>query len=605
MASAAAATIKPHKIQRQALRALEKNRRDTAHAKSLTVLPSGMGKTHLAAFDAKRLGAKRILFIAHKLEIIEQAESIFASVYGIPKGRWNTGFLTGHRRKDYDCQMTFATIQTLAEPKVLDEISKIRFDYVVLDEYHHSAAETYQRVLNAIQYSRLGGFTATPFRLDGKKILPFVDNNVAYSMELEEGIKSKELVPFHYHALYDNIDYSDIRWGGYKYRECDLNKKLIIDERDNQILKEYKDSIQSTGRRSLMFCVSVKHTERMATKLQREGITAEALTYVTPMPLRQQIVSDFRAGKIDVLCIRDIFNEGIDFPEVSAIMLLRPTVSRTVFYQQLGRGLRKAEGKQDVLVYDFVSNYHNAYKIKEWLSFAKQTGVKHSRVQKPSYHHNIPSVYFDKKVIEIFELQKPVTNDELIQEYLRVSKAVGFHPTHEQFRHRRAFYKKFRVRPKYSEYMFVSRFGGWDNFIRASIGEAYLHPRQGKTARQSIPIEEIETKYRALVSKLGHENISWREWITEYGYAGISAIKTRAGNWGQFKALLYVSSVRMRNCVYCKKEFDSLGRNGRTRKFCSSLCITKHYQQMHYDLVRERQNKRRRELTRRRQNVKQ
>lgn len=418
--------IRPHKIQRQALAALESARKISSHAKALTVLPSGMGKTHLTAFDANKVGAKRILFIAHRLEIIEQAESIFASVYGINKGRWNTGIVS-YKKKDYDCQMIFATVQTLSRPKVLEEIAKIQFDYVALDEYHHSAAKTYQRVLNALQTKLLHGFTATPFRQDNKDILGSVNNNLVYSMDLEAGIKSKQLVPFYYHGLYDNVDYSDIKWNGYKYKEKDLNKKLIIDKRDNQIIEEYKNSIHPTRRLTLMFCVSVKHAHRMAAKLESNGIVAKSLTYETPIPIRHQITSDFRTGKIDVLCVRDIFNEGVDFPECSAIMLLRPTMSRTVFYQQLGRGLRKAEGKKNVLIYDFVSNYKNAYRIKEWLGFAKQTTSKYVSIQKPEYHYNVPTVYFDKTVIEIFKVQNriPIAVSWIEDAYIRLAKKLS------------------------------------------------------------------------------------------------------------------------------------------------------------------------------------
>jgi superfamily II DNA or RNA helicase len=161
-------------------------------------------------------------------------------------------------------------------------------------------------VLDSIQTKFLLGLTATPYRLDGKNILGSIDNNVAYTMNLEEGVKSKQLVPFYYHALYDNIDYSDIEWQSYKYRERDLNMKLIIDRRDNQILEEYKRSIQFTGRQRMMFCVSVKHAERMTAKLKRNGIKAESLTHETHMIDRRNIVSDFKSGKVNVLCVRYI-----------------------------------------------------------------------------------------------------------------------------------------------------------------------------------------------------------------------------------------------------------------------------------------------------------
>lgn len=482
-------TIKPHVIQKEALRALRKARAISKKKKALNVMPSGIGKTHLAAFDTKRAKAQRILYIAHRREILEQAESIFKEVYGYdPKDKTHTGFIMGYK-KEFDKPIIFATIQTLSRtPTTLEKLAEIHFDYTIIDEYHHVAADSYLNALDALQTRFLLGLTATPYRLDGKDIFQHVGHNLTYSMELEEGIKRGELVPFYYHALNDNIDYSDIYWNGHQYRENDLNKKLIIDKRDAQIIEEYEKSIAPTKRRTMIFCVSVKHADRMSAKLCKRGIRVEALTHHTPIIERRRIVANFRAGLFDVLCVRDIFNEGVDFPEVSAIMFLRPTFSRTVFFQQLGRGLRKSPqtGKKDVTVFDFVSNYHNAYKITEWLSQAQQTD-KPAREQKPEYHHSVPLVYFDKRVMDIFRLQKKERDymiQLLIENYHKVKDALGRSPTHFDFQ-----VNKGLSRFSYSTY--IRYFGSMEAILKAS--GAYV-PRPTR--------EEVKADYMQVLNEI-------------------------------------------------------------------------------------------------------
>lgn len=412
---------------------LEQLAKDRKKGKTLVVIPSGAGKTYVAAFDTKQALAKSVLYIAHRNEILQQALEIFKAVHDLKENQY--GFLD-QDSKDYDKPFIFASNQTLAKKKSMDRVLDRKWDYVIIDEFHHIPASTYQKILGAVDYKFLLGLTATPFRLDNKEIEKYVDNNISYWIDLEAGIKEGILVPFLYNGFYDNIDYSDIEWLGYKYRETDLNKKLLIDKRDNQIVAEFKNYL--IDKSTIGFCVSVKHCERITNKFNDNGIKARYIIYNTPLQERKEIVEAFRRKEFQVLFVRDVFNEGVDFPFVEGLLFLRPTWSKTVFFQQIGRGLRKTEGKTAVTILDFIGNYHNAFKINDWLGFAEKS--KESLFHKPTkplYKHNVPVVYFDKILIDLFEYQRrmamPVTPEALKEEYFRMKKILGRNPISTDF----------------------------------------------------------------------------------------------------------------------------------------------------------------------------
>jgi hypothetical protein len=464
-------------------------------------LPSGSGKTHVAAFDSKRINAKSVLYVAHRNEILTQAAEIFRTVHGLDKSQ--IGFID-RSSKDYDKDFLFASIQTLAKTKNLERLSGIQWDYVVIDEFHHVSAKTYQRILDNIQYKFLLGLTATPFRLDKKNILKDVDNNISYEIDLDKGIKGGILVPVIYNGLYDNIDYSDIKWLGYKYRERDLNKKLLIDERDNQIIKEFKNfcGIKST----IGFCVSVEHCERICKKFNDNHITAKYITYYTPMSERHEIVRDFKRKMFQVLFVKDVFNEGIDFPFVEALLFLRPTFSRTVFFQQLGRGLRKLQGKEEVIVLDFIGNYHNAYMIREWLDFATKSDIPlHHRPIKPEYRYNVATVYFDKRVIDIFDQQKTgawnlnVTKELLAKEYNLFKEKFGRRPVRKDYQKAQKVTNGLTC----STGPIVDMFGNFSNFI------SYMGDRPKSIYNRNPSNEELKEEYFRLKQLLGKNPVQF------------------------------------------------------------------------------------------------
>jgi superfamily II DNA or RNA helicase len=425
--------IKPNIVQSQALAALKEHDGN----KALIVLPSGVGKTVFAAMHIKEAKIESMLYIVHRREILDQAIDEFKRVHhDISNTNSDIGIFTGRGKKEVGKRFTFATIQTISRQKNLDKLSKHHFGCVIVDEYHHIGAETYMRTLDSLNFSTMIGMTATPFRYDGKNVLQYVNNALVFQIDLKQGIESKVLVPFSYNGFYDDIDYSKIKWMGYKYREKDLNKTLLIEKRDRQIINEFKkyiDNDQTVG-----FCCSVEHVNRMVNLFNRHGLPAAGITHKTQFANRFSILDDFRNQRIQVLFTRDILNEGVDFPFVKGLLFLRPTFSKTVFLQQLGRGLRTAPGKDEVMVLDFIGNYHHSFRLREWIGFAETSEEPiMKRERKPVYEY-LPKakVHFDKKVIDIFERQLHVipTRAELLDEYWRLRKELGRNPMSTDFK---------------------------------------------------------------------------------------------------------------------------------------------------------------------------
>lgn len=412
--------------QEEALFSISKMKQQNKN-KYLIVLPSGIGKTYLSAFETYDFDG-RILYVAHRNEILIQAKKVFKNIHKIEDK--DIGIYK-QKKKQLNKKIIFASIQSIGRRKNLEKIPKDYFDYIILDEWHHVGALSYKRILNHFKPKYLLGMTATPYRLDGKDILSSVNYNVPYQMELKEGIESGWLVPVEYYGLWDDIDYSDIKWKGYKYTQKDLDKKLLINKRDHAVITEVKKRIGK--RQTIGFCSSVKHVKRCVKKFNDAGFSTNAIYYEIDLDERRKIIDDFRDGKYQVLFTRDIFNEGVDFPEVECLLFLRPTFSKTVFFQQLGRGLRKRKGKENVLVLDFIGNYTNAYKIKEWIrEVVVETGEGKS-YYKPEFVHNISKVHFDDRVVDLFEMQKPMSDEMIIDEFYKLVEKIGRIPRYEEF----------------------------------------------------------------------------------------------------------------------------------------------------------------------------
>lgn len=476
--------LQPNLAQKQALVKLN-NSFNSGKKKCLVVLPSGLGKTVYSSLAIKKEKGN-ILYLAHKKEILEQAMNEFERT---GNKRENFGIIHG-KQKQINKRYTFAMVQSLSKEKTIKGFNKNHFNFIILDEWHHVGAATYDKVLKYFNGYKLLGLTATPYRLDGKDVLKPVNNNLIYKMNIAEGIQRGFLSPFNYIGLFDDVDYSKIKWHGKSYSKKDLNKTLLIDKRDKKIIEEFNKRLKN--KQTLGFCVSIEHVERCVKKFSNAGIKCGGIVHDTSEKNRKKLMDDFRNKKIQVLFTVNIFNEGVDFPSVEGLLFLRPTISKTIFLQQLGRGLRKYPGKKEVMVLDFIGNYVNAFKVRTWIKEITPKGGSVSK--KIIYNYRLPKVSFEAEVIKIFETQieRNVTKDKLIKEYYRVEKLLKRKPFAVDFK------KKSIHNVKYSIGTYVAYFGSWNNFTK-EIGEPSSSER-----RVLYPSKETLLKsYNKLKKNLG------------------------------------------------------------------------------------------------------
>ena len=343
--------LEPREVQRLALIELERLRND-GERRALVVAATGLGKTFLAAFDAKN--AERVLFVAHREELLRQAHDTFAQVYPT---RSRGYVLDG--RAELDREIVLASIQTLTRPNMLSRPELQRFDYVVIDEFHHAAAESYQRLLAVISPRFLLGLTATPFRSDNRDLLSLCDGNLAYQVGLFEAMSFGWLVPFRYYGLADVVRYDDTLLNSNKtYDTARLTLRVNTAERAELVLRHFK---AHPSQAALGFCVSIAHAEFMAQAFRDSGIAAAAVHSGAGSLDRSEAIKQLGSGQFRILFTVDLFNEGVDIPSVDLVLFLRPTESMTIFLQQLGRGLRLHKGKSYLTVLDFIANYRNAH----------------------------------------------------------------------------------------------------------------------------------------------------------------------------------------------------------------------------------------------------
>lgn len=349
--STVAGEIEPREVQALALQELERLRSD-GQTRALVVAATGLGKTFLAAFDARE--ARRVLFVAHREELLRQAESAFARVY--PER--SRGFVfDGAAEYDRDC--VFASVQTLSRADHLSRADLARFDYVVIDEFHHAAADSYRRILDAISPRFLLGLTATPFRGDNRDLLDLCHGNLAYQVGLFEAIGFGWLAPFRYFGIADAVVYTDDLLNARKtYDEARLTLRLNTRDRADLVIRHFR---RHGSRAALGFCVSIENADYMAAVYNEAGIPAAAVHSGANSMDRALAVRQLVDGHLAILFTVDLFNEGVDIPAVDLVMFLRPTESMTIFLQQLGRGLRLSEGKEYLTVLDFIGNYRTAH----------------------------------------------------------------------------------------------------------------------------------------------------------------------------------------------------------------------------------------------------
>lgn len=338
----------PTTVQAEALAALAESRAE-GFAGGLVVMATGLGKTWLAAFDATRPQFRRVLFVAHREEILLQTREVFRQV----RPDASVGLVMGEQH-DAGADVVLATVQSLS--RRLDQIPADRFDYVVVDEFHHAAAPTYRRVVDHLQPAFLLGLTATPDRADKADLLSLCEDNLAFECGLAEGIDRRLLSPFRYYGVPDPVDFVPLPWRNSRFDPDALETAVITEERAQAALREWQ---RLAGVRTLAFCVSVRHADFMAQVFREAGVEAVAVHSGTTSAPRHEALFDLARGAVRVVFSVDMFNEGVDVPEIDTVLLLRPTQSPIVFLQQIGRGLRLSTGKDHLQVIDFVGNHRS------------------------------------------------------------------------------------------------------------------------------------------------------------------------------------------------------------------------------------------------------
>jgi superfamily II DNA or RNA helicase/HKD family nuclease/SOS-response transcriptional repressor LexA len=349
--------VTPNTMQGEALLNLSLLRLQNQN-KALIISATGTGKTYLSAFDAKNFNAKKLLFVVHRSTIARDAMKTFQKVFG------NTrlmGLYSGNIRES-DCDFMFSTIQTISKLNHLEQFEEEYFDYIIIDETHHSTADSYTRLLDYFKPKFLLGMTATPERTDGNNIFQQFDHNIAYEIRLNRALEEDMLSSFHYYGVTDLIVDDKVL-----DNKADFNS-LVSEERINQIVEQSRFYGSDNGiLRGLIFCSRKEEARELSRLLNLKGLKTQALTGDDFEEERAKAIysieSDNLNEKLDFIITVDIFNEGIDIPKINQIIMLRPTESAIIFIQQLGRGLRKADGKGYLTVIDFIGNYENNYLI--------------------------------------------------------------------------------------------------------------------------------------------------------------------------------------------------------------------------------------------------
>jgi superfamily II DNA or RNA helicase/HKD family nuclease len=356
--------IRPEPFQERLLECIAVARTQ-GHHRNLLVAATGTGKTVMAAVDYARMCAgpsrPRLLFVAHRGEILKQSLATFRQALRDP----NFGELWVEGRRPSDFEHVFASIQSLSSAGFA-RLGAEHFQVVIVDEFHHATAPSYQALLEHVRPGELLGLTATPERTDGLDVLGYFDNRIAAELRLWDAIDQHRLCPFSYYGLHDGVDLSQVPWKrGQGYDVAALTNVLTANDitarQVIRLLEQHVDNVHAI--RALGFCVGVEHAQFMARVFSQAGIAARAVWGDSPAEERRKALSDLSAGAINVLFSVDLFNEGLDVPGVDTLLMLRPTESATLFLQQLGRGLRRAAGKNTCTVLDFVGQQRREFRF--------------------------------------------------------------------------------------------------------------------------------------------------------------------------------------------------------------------------------------------------
>jgi len=416
--------LKEH--QQSALDNLQ-NMRTAGESIALLYHATGTGKTVTAVSDAKRVG-KRTLFLAHTKELITQAKKTFDTLW--PQSR--TG-LYAAEQKARDSYVVCGSVQSVA--RNLEDFKPEEFGYIIVDECHHGTAKTYQKILGHFRPEFTLGLTATPERMDGEDLLELF-RNVAHKLDLKTAVERSELAPVRCIRIKTNVDLSSVRINGVKYNTQDLENKLFVPERNRIIVDTYCNYVKD--RKTVIFCASVKHAEEVAVLFKKRGISSAAVSGTTKSRCRAEILESYEHGEVNVLCACDLLNEGWDSPRTEVLFMARPTMSKTVYLQQLGRGMRKQTGKEYLMVFDFIDNanlfnmpysMHRVFNIREYrpgewvLAPGELIAEERKRLdkgEKPPVCLDFPVNVFDYELVDLFNWQDEVKDMVSQLEFVRM-----------------------------------------------------------------------------------------------------------------------------------------------------------------------------------------
>ncbi|MCX5421096.1 DUF3427 domain-containing protein [Streptomyces sp. NBC_00078] len=374
--------VQPFPHQRDMLERLRVEREIRHHHENLLVAATGTGKTVMAALDYRTMRDQRggelprLLFVAHRKEILRQSLRTYQEVLADA----SFGELLHNGQEPRDWTHVFASVQSLNLQR-LEQLGPGHFDVIVIDEFHHATANTYRRVLEHFAPTELLGLTATPERMDGLNVQDeFFKGRIAAEMRLWEALEADLLCPFHYFGIPDGTDLTRLRWRSGNYDRDELANVYTADDGQALIvLKQVKDKISNpAAMRALGFCVTKEHAHFMAQQFNKAGLRAAALDSDSSPAEREQALDDLKNGKIQVIFSVDLFNEGLDVPDVDTLLLLRPTNSATVFLQQLGRGLRRTPNKPVLTVLDFIGQHRAEFRFEE--QFRALTNLSRNRL---------------------------------------------------------------------------------------------------------------------------------------------------------------------------------------------------------------------------------
>lgn len=458
-------TLKPNSMQEEFILNLRKIM-EKGEKRALLISATGTGKTYASAFAMRELGFKKVLFLVHREQILKQAKKSYENVFS---SNITTGILSGNH-KDINADYLFSTVQTLSRENVLSQFDENRFDCIVIDETHKAGAESYHKIINHFKPKLLLGMTASPERTDGFDIYKLFDHNIASEIRLQDALKDDLLCPFHYFGI------SDLTVDGREIDEKTEFRYLATEERVNHVIEKAEYFGHNGDRvKGLVFCSRNDEAKALSDAFNKRGYNTIALSGSNSQSEREEAVERLEMecdvdenGRpvsnqpLDYIFTVDIFNEGVDIPKVNQVIMLRPTQSAIIFVQQLGRGLRKADGKEYVVVLDFIGNYSNNFLIPIALSGDRTYNKDNVRKYVREGVTVIPgssTIHFDeitkKKIFESID-KMTTTKRMLTDKYNQVKYKLGRIPTILDF------YKLGEIDPM----LFIKYAKTYDSFLR-------------------------------------------------------------------------------------------------------------------------------------------